>query len=92
MKRVLLTLPFIALAPMAQAEGLDFSGNVSMGLQATTIHGETEVAPIARLEGGVTYTMQTDVGVTFVLALEFDETLGDTLGGTNHMEFRPGHR
>ncbi|MEJ6388207.1 hypothetical protein [Gymnodinialimonas ulvae] len=88
MKHLLLALPLAALATTAQAQGLDFSGNVSMGLQSTTINGDTEVSPIARLEGRLTYTMETDAGVTFVLAFDFDETLVNT----PQMEFRPGHR
>lgn len=100
MARFVFALPLIALAPMAQAEGLDFSGDVSMGLQSTTVNGQTEVAPIARLEGQVTYTMQTDRGVTFVLAFEFDETLGGAhrtyqthhTSRVNRMEFWSGQQ
>ncbi|MBF9045370.1 hypothetical protein HKCCE4037_18685 [Rhodobacterales bacterium HKCCE4037] len=88
MKPLLLALPFVATASVAQAEGLDFSGRVSMGLQGTTVNGETDISPYARLEGRVTYTVETDNGVTFVLALEFDEALVEQ----DHMEFLPGHR
>jgi hypothetical protein len=91
MKRLLHSLPLMAAigAPgLVHAEGLDFSGTVSMGLQATTVAGETEVTPYARLEGLVTYTVETDGGATFVLALEFDQALANS----SHMEFLPGHR
>ncbi|MEX3015790.1 hypothetical protein [Gymnodinialimonas hymeniacidonis] len=88
MKAFLFTLPLLAISSTASAEGLDFSGRVSMGLQGTTVNGETEITPVARLEGVVSYTLETDNGVTFVLALEFDRSLVES----SHMEFLPGHR
>ena len=88
MKPIMASISLMFLATAAQAEGLDFSGRVSMGLQATTVSGETEVTPYARLEGLVTYSIETDGGATFVLALEFDQALVNS----SHMEFLPGHR
>ncbi len=89
MKPLLLALPLMATTSMAYAEGLDFSGTVSMGLQGTTVNGETEVSPYARMQGTVSYSVETDNGVTFVLALEFDQAL---VNSSPHMEFLPGHR
>ncbi len=88
MKKVLSVIALIAIAGAAQAEGLDFSGRVSMGLQGVTSNGQTEISPVARLEGTVSYTVETDNGVTFVLALNFDQSLVER----SHMEFLPGHR
>ena len=88
MKKVLSILALIASTGAVQAEGLDFSGRVSMGLQGVTSNGQTDISPVARLEGIVSYTLETDNGVTFVLALEIDRSLVES----SHMEFLPGHR
>ncbi len=71
----------------AQANGIDLSGTVSMGLQATTANGSTTVSPYTRVQGTASYTMETDIGVTFVLAIDFDTSLHEPEAG-----FLPGHR
>lgn len=88
MKPLLLSAALICACGTAQAEGLDFSGTVSMGLQSTSSGGTTTVEPYARVNGTVSYTIETDFGATFVLAFEFDQALLDAAP----TPFLPGHR
>ena len=87
MKHFLIAGTLVLSSQAALAEGLDFSGQVSMGLQSTTINGETEIEPVARLEGTVSYTVETDNGVRFILALNIDTNLLEP-----EQTILPGHR
>ena len=91
MKKILSLVGMAALVgsvSTAHANGFDLSGEVSMGLQATTINGETNVTPFTRVTGTASYTMETDIGVTFVLAVDFD--MSNVERGPD--PFLPGHR
>ncbi|MEJ6391712.1 hypothetical protein V8J82_00510 [Gymnodinialimonas sp. 2305UL16-5] len=69
----------LATAAMAQADGLDFNGQVSMGLGGTTQAGVTEIVPVTRFDGRATMTFDLDIGVEvgIVVPLQSD---GDRTG------------
>lgn len=88
MKNLLFAAAFAVIGSAAHANDIDFSGTVSMGLQATSMNGTTEISPIARFQGTASYTIETDFGLTMVVAFEFDTSL---LEDTTP-RFLPGHR
>ena len=72
--RTFLALALIATAGTAQADGLDFSGTVAMGVIGTPGNGISQIQPYTHFTATAAYTMETDFGLEMTFAVTVDAT------------------